>query len=282
MPDLNVDLDYFEHLKTRRLASKLGPFAPLIPIKLWAYCGKYHPEDGRFSQEQDKEIADIAGFSGDATSMLQALLDAGFIDRDVSGVFFIHDWMDHQGHLVAYKQRAKIAAKARWSKLSPKNATSIATSIPSSNAKSSLSNAVSNAPTVPTDCTDSTNGTDVSTGSFEKTLLPDFHSTPDKCMFLYQIYPKKVERAAALKAIEKAIKKHGMAFLQTKVSQYRDTCNFEPEYMPNPASWFNGERFHDDPTTWVKGKKAQTTIDRNAGNANEGVVFKPGPNVTRV
>lgn len=44
--------------------------------------------------------------------MLEALLQAGFLDQDMK----IHDWLEHSGFHELYAARAKKAAEARWEK----------------------------------------------------------------------------------------------------------------------------------------------------------------------
>ncbi len=125
MSALNLDLEYFGHRKTRRLVSRLGDGAEVIPLKLWSYTGKYHAEDGLLSGYQDDELAMLCGVSGNATSIFSALVDVGFLNKTATG-YEVHQWNDHQGHIAAFKKRGKEAAIARWSKLKPdgSNATS--------------------------------------------------------------------------------------------------------------------------------------------------------------
>ncbi len=80
MPYLNLDLDFFQHPKTKRLIGILGPGAELIPIKLWAYCGKYHAQDGMLSGYSYREVASLCEWVGDATILIQALIKVGFLD----------------------------------------------------------------------------------------------------------------------------------------------------------------------------------------------------------
>ena len=119
MPDLNLSPDYFEHRKTKRLQLKLGPDAAIYPIRIWAYAAKYHPDDGFFKGYSGDEIVSICTNTGNATgnaiSILDALLD-GFLEQ-VDGGFQIHDWVEHQGHLKAFHERAVYAAKSRWDKI---------------------------------------------------------------------------------------------------------------------------------------------------------------------
>ncbi len=138
MPELNLSLDYLEHRKTKRLQLRLGNDAAIYPIRLWIYVGRYHPEDGLLSGYSREEIASIcsSNATSNATSIMDAMLD-GFLE-EVEGGFQVHDWLEHQGHLKAFRVRATTAARARWDKIEKlgKKPKKDATSNPSSNALS--------------------------------------------------------------------------------------------------------------------------------------------------
>lgn len=136
MPYLNLDLNYCEHPKTRRLIALLGPEADIYPIRLWSYCGKIHAKDGAMKGYSRVEVEAVLGWKGRKGALVAALLKVGFISAKDG--FSCVDWHQHQGHLEAFSRRGKAAADARWNRLSNKDATSIAK--PES----------SNAPTVPT------------------------------------------------------------------------------------------------------------------------------------
>ena len=113
MPYLNLDLDYFNHPKTRRLIGLLGKGSEVIPIKIWAYVGKYHARDGKLTGYSAQEIESIVGWWGNEGEMIAALIKVGFLKNNKDG-FYIHDWIDHEGHIVAYKEKAQMMANARW------------------------------------------------------------------------------------------------------------------------------------------------------------------------
>jgi hypothetical protein len=131
MPALNLDLDYFDHPKTKRLVGLLGRGAEVLPIKLWAFCGKFHAESGRLTGYAAQEIESIVGWWGRPGDLMAALVRVGFVRQEGEEVFVVHEWAEHEGHIAAFKVRAKRAAGARWSKLagSDPDATSNATSI---------------------------------------------------------------------------------------------------------------------------------------------------------
>lgn len=116
MPDLNLDLDYPNHRKTRRLVGLLGDGAQFIPIALWCYVGKYYAEKGALKGYTDSELESVIGWWGDPGKCVEALLTSGFIVRSNKG-FFVHDWVQHQGHIYALSQKNKLIAINRWRKI---------------------------------------------------------------------------------------------------------------------------------------------------------------------
>ena len=77
---------------------------------------------------------------------------------------------------------------------------------------------------------------------------------------LYAIYPKKVGKGQALKAIAKALKDKPFDFLEQAVREYADAVRRNIEsgawedmsFVPHPSTWFNGARYEDDRSTWLK------------------------------
>ena len=146
MPSINLDLDYWDHPKTKRLIRLLGRGADVIPPRLWCYCGKYHAQDGKLTGLTIEMIeAETIRWWGPRGEAVQALVEAGFLEIDADGTYVVHDWLAHCGHLTVFKDRAKKAAEKRWAKkgnnassnASSKNdAPSNASSIPSSSASS--------------------------------------------------------------------------------------------------------------------------------------------------
>lgn len=94
-----------------RLRAVLGDDAFWVPPRLWAYAAENQP-DGDFSEYTDAEIAALIGYSKDASSMLQALLRAGFMDDGNR----LHDWQEHNGFHKSFSERASKAAKAMHAK----------------------------------------------------------------------------------------------------------------------------------------------------------------------
>lgn len=73
---------------------------------------------------------------------------------------------------------------------------------------------------------------------------------------IYQAYPRHEAKAAAKKAIAKALKKIEWDQLLEAVNAYaaspRVRCS-EIRFIPHPATWFNQERWRDDRSLWRHG-----------------------------
>lgn len=116
MPDLNLDVNYREHPKTRRLIGMLGKVAEFAPVKLWLYAGKIHPDSGKLKGYSALEIESLVDWEGTPGAFIEAMEKLNWLKKDAAGNYSLLGWKEHQGHLVAYKVRGKIAAKARWNK----------------------------------------------------------------------------------------------------------------------------------------------------------------------
>jgi hypothetical protein len=89
---------------------------------------------------------------------------------------------------------------------------------------------------------------------------------------IYEAYPRKVGKEAALKAIRKAVERlvkgdkthpprdaySARRFLWKKAAQYsaspagQKSLDKNHEFRPHPSTWFNQGRYFDDPSEWVK------------------------------
>ena len=128
MPSLNLDLDYFDHIKARRLVGLLGRGSEVLPIRLWCFCGKHRAETGSLAGISAQEIESICAWWGKSGEMIKALVSVGFLDETPDG-YQIHDWLKHAGHIVRFKRRAQENAAKRWNSANGTtagNATSIA------------------------------------------------------------------------------------------------------------------------------------------------------------
>lgn len=138
----------------------------------------------------------------------------------------------------------------------------------------------------------STSGSDSQTsGNAQKSTTPQFlknkknlknnnnpkSSISEDCEKIYQLYPKKVGRGSALKAIRKALKTVSFEILYSKVSRYAESrVGEDSTFTPNPASWFNDQRWEDDESTWFQGKTSSRDVSglEVLSETDEEIIYK--------
>ena len=86
---------------------------------------------------------------------------------------------------------------------------------------------------------------------------------------IYEAYPRKAARQEALKAIEKQLGKKGFDYLLDRTKAYAQAMKGkDQQYIPHPATWFNGARF-DEPLEAWRPKPSVWGANRNTGTFNE-------------
>lgn len=166
--------------------------------------------DGSFADYQADEIAMLIGYTGDAKVMLEALLDVCLLDADMT----IHGWREHNGYHDVFAARAKKAASARWKGKE-------------------------------------TDKTRKERKGKEQALLKHSSSMLQASEAIYAEYPRKVGKPVALKAILKALESIDAPRLLSLTKQFCAAARGrEQQFIPHPATWFNQQRFNDDPSTW--------------------------------
>lgn len=113
MPNLNLDVNFFDHPKTQRLVANLGPNTESCILRLWCHAGKFHSDDGIFRGYNEAELEAIAKWTGARGEFVNTAIRVGFLIRLEDG-FAIHDWHESEGHLKMLRERARNAAQKRW------------------------------------------------------------------------------------------------------------------------------------------------------------------------
>lgn len=73
----------------------------------------------------------------------------------------------------------------------------------------------------------------------------------DQAEKIYQAYPRKIGKPKALQAITRILKSNDFLTVLESTERYaKDRIGQDPTFTPHPATWFNQERFNDDPETW--------------------------------
>ena len=192
--------------------------------------------------------------------------DDGRRVREIEGGWFLINYPDYRDKFSADERRAYKAAKqreyrARGNRKCPRVDTKSTTGQSGYIAEAE---AEAVPPAVPkgddNDSHDSKNPKEPETtkGSSPKELKQQLES-------IYEAYPRKVGKPAALRAIEKAIKERGAVFVLDATERYAAKVEEWPQadrcFVPHPATWFNQQRFNDDPATW----------ERNGNGGNHGL-----------
>lgn len=90
-----------------------------------------------------------------------------------------------------------------------------------------------------------------------------FSDASQQAVELYGIYPKKVGRKAALRAIELALKRAPYETILEGVRAYSEAISHWPKeqcrFVPAPATWFGQDRWDDDRSTWNRNASVSDT-----------------------
>lgn len=90
---------------------------------------------------------------------------------------------------------------------------------------------------------------------------------------IYELYPRKVGKPVAVKAIAKQIKVHGYDHVKTRTGEFAAAWEGgDLTYCPHPATWFNQQRFNDKPDEWIRQKreKSRETVAKEGGATPSG------------
>lgn len=95
-----VTPDFLDHWKTQLLVDKLGgdESAPLKVIRLWSHC--QNRKRHIFADMTSSTLKAVCHFTGDASELEAAMLEAGFLRRE-GGDLVVHEWEQYNGALIA-------------------------------------------------------------------------------------------------------------------------------------------------------------------------------------
>jgi hypothetical protein len=92
----------------------------------------------------------------------------------------------------------------------------------------------------------------------DELLLPNSQTRKEQAEEIYKLYPRRVGKPAAMRAIQRALKGIPFVELKRRVAQLAVMWdNADKNFIANPATWFNQERFNDDPSTWMPRKQPE-------------------------
>lgn len=110
----------------------------------------------------------------------------------------------------------------------------------------------------PTDGNPSTKKEHIQKNNLQKTIT---ESANDLSEEIYNAYPRKIGRPAAIKAIKAALRCSDPQHVLERTLAYAAARRGEDaQFTPHPATWFNQHRFNDDPKTWAFLKNKIATV----------------------
>ncbi len=105
----------------------------------------------------------------------------------------------------------------------------------------------------------------------KKSTKEEYLSSADKAEAIYEVYPRKVAKPVAIKAIEACLKETSFEDLLRLTAEYARARKGEDQaYTPHPSTWYNQRRYNDDPATWSTGRPDKRNPGSNQGTHNEG------------
>lgn len=94
---MEIDEGYLDHPKTLDLCGRLQDSrAALYPIRLWQWACR-SAKSGKLGKISAWAIEKAIDYEAKDGRCFEAMVGAGFIDRDADGNCEIHDWMKHTG-----------------------------------------------------------------------------------------------------------------------------------------------------------------------------------------
>ena len=198
-------------------------------------------QDGNLSKYDAYDIKDATLWEGDESAMLDALIEAGFIDETDEGLF-LHDWADYAGKLLERREKDR----------SRKRAAAEAAGVPSSFRRSSNGKS--------TEADGSPNASSATNQPEPTNEAPALQER--RFAEFWKAYPNKVGKASCLKAWLK-LKPTAELFdhIMDALAKQKASDKWQREagrYIPNPLTWINQGRWDDEPVE-APGAASQTS-----------------------
>ncbi len=111
--DIRIKTSFKDHRKRKKGNMILGLQKSITDyvLDLWLATAENHP-DGILDGMDEINIALEAGWEGNANQFIEALIVSGFLEKNGSGIFKIHDWDEHQPWVIGSKERSERARRA--------------------------------------------------------------------------------------------------------------------------------------------------------------------------
>jgi hypothetical protein len=268
-----VQPNFLDHWKTNALAAKIGRLEALTALlALWSHC-----QNQRTWQFPHNELmlAGICRYTGNPRVLVDTLLELNLLEKTPENDLEVHQWAETNAKLLHNWDAGKKGGRP------PKQPKDKPTENPRVNPTKTQGEPKGepiredkrreeNTPLIP-------QGGDIDPSAspapqqFDSLELQHDESeataSPQKkeggraalAEQIYALYPRKVGKVTALRAIERVLKagKVPPEDLIVTVRNYaRATATWpagDEVFIPHPATWFNSGRYDDDPREWLRG-----------------------------
>lgn len=227
------------HFKTKRLAKALDVHrqrATGILVDLWEFAGEY-ATDGTIGKLTDDEIAEAVDWTEEPVELVNALVSTGWLDACETDRLVIHDWLENCDEWVK-----KRLCRVRKSNVSRQRLDGVETT---SRQRQTCKEGEGK---------DRGGKEGKGKGGSKGGTATLRHK---QAVAIYQRYPRKQHRAAAIASIKKLLTSGVAAdHLSARTTAYASSPAGQPpiagatDYRPYPASWFTAQGYDDDSTHW--------------------------------
>lgn len=253
------------HPKFRSLMRSLAlPQYAVVGLleSVWTLAAQF-ADDGDLSRFSAQEIADYAGYDGNADDLLAAMISSRWLDGEI-GALCVHDWLDHCPHYVHDRRRKR---RSSSDSTTSTDVPKVAVGVPG------ISRNLQEIPikSDPTQPNPTMSNPDIASHGIENNAKPK--DKPIGFDEWYKLYPRKVAPKAASKEFEKAIRaiqtsekvesseaiRLLMLWTNERISQI---LSFEASFQPYPSKWLKDERYRDELPKPRLGKENERFADR--------------------
>lgn len=116
--DIRISTSFKGHRKRKRLQRLLGSNSDSYLIDLWLTVAMDCPS-GELKGWDETDIADAAGWNKDPLLFVDALVSTRWLEKNISGNYSIHDWVEHNGYASDSEKRSDKARLNRMAKTFP-------------------------------------------------------------------------------------------------------------------------------------------------------------------
>jgi hypothetical protein len=226
-----LEPSFLDHWKIKLLVKRTGnPAAPVAILRLWIHCQRMRKCEFQLSPDA---LATICDWSENSDDFLSLLLELRFLEQH-GDYYIVRNFDKWNAKLISCwdnggkggrKRRRKTQTQIGFLSQKPKVGFGKPT-------PSSLSNLSS-----------------LSDNGESEGKPPNLVPTAED---IYNAYPRKVGKPAAIRAIRAVVYRFGAANVLERTIAYCKTQSPGDNFTPYPATWFNQHRFNDDPATWIR------------------------------